>query len=156
MTTTRRLSMSLAGALLALLLAGESRGEGPQRLELRGYEAYHVRLAQPFSRLDANGEKLTSTEAYVVRLKVSEPGFWGEKVDFFVGDYRIPEYGSWAEGIYFKVYDPAVFDALRGGELRYRIGDGPVVSFERRFEVEDPAALPKVPEVQLLPGAAIK
>jgi len=160
MTTARRLSLSFAGVLLALVAAPQTRGEAPQpsgeRLELRGYEAYHVRLAQPFTRLEADGEKRTSTEAYVVRLKVSRPESWGEKVDYFVGDYRIPEYGGWEEGIYFKVYDRALFDSLRGGELRYRIGEGPIVSFERRLEVGDPAALPKVPEAQLLPGAAVK
>jgi hypothetical protein len=160
MTTPRRLFMSLAGTLLALLAAAGTRGEeaqrSHQRLELGGYRAYHVRLAQPFTRLEANGERRTFTEAYVVRLKVSQPDFANEKVDFFVGDYRVPEYGGWAEGIYFKVYDRALFESLRGGELRYRIGDGPIVSFERRLELADPSALPKVPEVQLLPGAAVK
>jgi hypothetical protein len=159
MTTARRLVLSLAGVLLALG-AAQTRGEAPrasgERVELRGYEAYHVRLAQPFTRLEANGEKRTATEAYVVRLKISRPEFWGEKIDYFVGDYRIPEYGGWAEGIYFKVYDRDLFESLRGGELRYRIGNGPIVSFERRLEVGEPSALPNVPEVQLLPGAAVK
>ena len=92
-------------------------------------------LTVPFTTTNQVGKAQRFTEGYVVLLSLTGPKFSGPKLDLFVGDYEVPEYGGWAKGIYFKVYDPALLSRLDGREFRYRFMDKRIQNLGRKLEV---------------------
>ncbi len=127
----------LAGAASSTAFGQQASAQQREaQLRLEGYDVAFVRLERPYTTRDSLGEEHTYTEAFLVRFEVPHPGFWGEKIDFFIGDYRVPEYGGWEGGVYFKIYDPAVLMSLDNLDIRYRIGsEGELQSFDRAFVI---------------------
>lgn len=99
-------------------------------------------LAKSVEKRDASGQKRSYSQVTVVHLKGVFPPPMDTALDLFVGDTKIPEYGTTADGIYFKVYDPAILERHRGKELRYRFGNGPILSTGVKLE---PGAAPRNP-----------
>jgi hypothetical protein len=54
----------------------------------------------------------------LVRLKVA-PAATAQGWALYVGDFRIPKYWEYKDGIYFKVVDPQFFDDHLGEPLRF-------------------------------------
>jgi hypothetical protein len=136
----------LAGAAGSVALGQQADSQQrEEQLRLEGYDVAFVRLERPHTVRDSLGEERTYNEAFLVRLMVPHPGFWGERVNYFIGDFWVPEYGGWEQGVYFKVYERALFLSLDSLDVRYRIGsDGPVRSFDRTFVI---GRLPSQPEM---------
>ena len=78
--------------------------------------------------------------SYRFRLTVAlkNPGLFRvalPRIEFAIGDYVIPEYGSWEKGIYVKVYDQATFDKLAQQEIKFRLpNEKEFVSTKKQFE----------------------
>ena len=116
-------------------------------LVLRGVEVRRVALARPFTTNDLAGQKQTFRQAFFVLLTIDDAGrlgSYGASVDIFVGEYLVPETGSWAQGAYFKVYDPALLTKLAAKEFRYRVnlGKREIRSFGRMLELPPLEKLP--------------
>lgn len=152
------LSFALVASLLGACRTGvPPTGKPAQRvpeLKLHGQEVLRIELEQPFRSADEHGVSKSYSSAWLVRLQVDRPDFFGEAVRFYVGDFEVPEYGGWEKGIYFKVYDRALLTRLRGRELRYRIGHTRVQSFSQSFDVPDLETLPLRQERELFPARA--
>lgn len=124
----------------------EARKEEP--MELRSVEVYEVMLEKPARHVDAAGEMRTWDTAYMVRLGLPEPPAMGPRLDVFLGEERLGEYGGWEGGIYFWVYDSARLETLDekpvsvsfAGAERREIG---------RLELGDPAELETIEESKL-------
>ena len=104
--------------------AAEARSGAGRTDELRvhDYEVELVRLTRPIERTDPSGRKSVREQAWFVFLRADYPAVRGPVVDVYLGEERIPEYGGWREGIYFRVYDPARLEALDGTSFFSRIG----------------------------------
>ena len=75
------------------------------------------------------------------------PTYYSERIDFFIGDYRIPEYGGWEGGIYFKVYEEDLLRRLNNAEFLYRLPENKeVVKFDTRFKLPDLDGLEMIDE----------
>ena len=58
--------------------------------------------------------------AYLVKIRLQTvPEATSSGWALFVGDFRIPKYWEYKDGIYFKVYDPQFFRDHAGGALRF-------------------------------------
>lgn len=129
-----RATKPILSALLGIgLLALPARSQ-EMTVKIQEVKVETKALAKAVERRDATGQKRAYSQVTVVHLKGVFPPPMDTALDLFVGDTRIPEYGTTAEGIYFKVYDPALLEKHRGKELRYRFGDGPIRSTGARFE----------------------
>jgi len=130
-TTAALLLVTLAfGAPMA---APGQRAERPRGIEIRSYEIALADLERPETRLDAKGVKRTFGQVYIVELKgdFGEPG--AIPVDIYIGDHKIEEYGGTRDGIYFKVYDEALFDRLEGQPFAYGFEGQRVGALDLRF-----------------------
>ncbi len=64
----------------------------------------------------------TYDRAWLVKLKVENlPIYYDSRIDFFIGDQRIPEYGGTEDGIYFRVYERDSLTNMSDAEIRYRL-----------------------------------
>ena len=58
--------------------------------------------------------------AYLVKIRLQTvPEATSSGWALFVGDFRIPKYWEYKDGIYFKVYDPQFFSDHAGEALRF-------------------------------------
>jgi len=58
--------------------------------------------------------------AYLVKIRLQTvPEATSSGWALFVGDFRIPKYWEYKDGINFKVYDPQFFTDHAGGALRF-------------------------------------
>lgn len=151
---------TLTVAAIACLFACKGNEEASQReslerLELRlsGQEVHRVELDVPYTTTNMKGQKRQYSEAFIVLLKLEYPPFRGPAVEFFIGDYRVPEFGGWREGVYFKVYDPELLTQLTGQEMRYRIPDHEIQSFNETLKVPPLKDLIVLPEKEILRGS---
>jgi hypothetical protein len=118
--------------LLALPAAAPAQ-ERPRDIEIRSFEIALADLDRPETRTDADGVKRTFGQVYIVELKgdFGEPG--AIPVDVYIGDHKIEEYGGTRDGIYFKVYDEALFDRLEGKRFAYGFEGQKVETLDLRF-----------------------
>ena len=68
-------------------------------------------------RKQEGSQSTNETQVHVVKLYVDMP-VSAEAAVLYIGDERIPEYGGFSEGIFFKVYDPKQLEAWQGKHLR--------------------------------------
>ena len=108
----------------------------PLLLKLESVDIHKVVLARPFTKREAN-QTSEYKVAYLVMLAFEHPKSWGPKIDLFIGDYRVQEYGGWSQGIYIKFYKPELLMKLNGQELRYRYIEETIRNFERKLNVPD-------------------
>ena len=67
----------------------------------------------------AAGRDMTPV-AYLVKIRLETvPAATSSGWALYVGDFRIPKYWEYKDGIYFKVYDPQFFRDHAGGALRF-------------------------------------
>lgn len=93
----------------------------PDSIRLIDQSIHYVKLAFPYQTTDEKGGKKQYTTAWLVRFRLENmPRAMGASMDFFIGDYQIPEYGGWENGIYFKIYDPALLEQLQGQAISIR------------------------------------
>lgn len=136
MNTNRKTTAALllvALALAAPMAAPGQQREKPRGIEIRSYEIALADLPRPEKRLDALGRERTFDRVHIVELE----GYFGEigaiPVDIYIGDYKVEEYGGTPDGIYFKVYDEALFDRLEGQPFAYGLEGQKVDTLTLRF-----------------------
>ena len=79
--------------------------------------------------------------AYLVKIRLQTvPEATSTGWALYVGDFRIPKYWEYKDGIYFKVYDPQFFRDHAGGALRFS-PDG-TEFIETGLVLASPAILP--------------
>jgi hypothetical protein len=105
-------------------------------VRLISYEIAQLELKKPIRLLDSEGKEQKYDRAYVVTLKGTFPLNQALAFELFIGDYRIPEYGSTRDGLYFRIYDERVLARLEGKEFRYRFASPEIRSFDMRFSAK--------------------
>lgn len=88
---------------------------------LKGYSVHFVRLPFTHKMKDENGREKQYDKAWLVRFDLDKfPKLVSLKMDFAIGDYLIPEYGSTKNGIYFKIYESSLLETLNDQEIFYQ------------------------------------
>jgi hypothetical protein len=105
-------------------------------LRLISYEIAQLELKKPIRLLDREGKEQKYDRAYLVTLKGTFPLNQALAFELFIGDYRIPEYGSTRDGLYFRIYDERVLARLEGKEFRYRFASPEIRGFDMRFSAK--------------------
>jgi hypothetical protein len=88
---------------------------------------------RPLSVRVAGGELKSYSEGWEVRLRGTFPIYGDRAMELYVGDYRVPEYGGTADGLYFRLYDSKVVAGLAGREISWRFGREPLRPLGLRF-----------------------
>ena len=125
----------------------------PDTIRLIDQSVHFVKLSFPYVTTDEKGGKKEYTTAWLVRFRLENmPRAMGANMDFFIGDYQIPEYGGWENGIYFKIYDHALLEKLRDAEIFIRTPlDEKKTSTRQRFkDIPPPDKIPLEEEDQVL------
>jgi hypothetical protein len=72
------------------------------------------------SRLSQAAGRDLPPVAYLVKIQLETvPEATSSGWALYVGNFRIPKYWEYKDGIYFKVYDPQFFRDHSGGALRF-------------------------------------
>lgn len=155
MKTHSKITILIIVCGLALASCGDGNGSTqlrsqPARPVLKAYQVHRVTLAQPRQVTMENGETQEVRAAYLIMLSMDPPPFRGPILNVFLGDYRVPEYGGWDDGIYFKVYDRALLDRLDGQPFAYSVDGQPTRTLGMSFKVPDVDAMKTRPERELL------
>ena len=114
----------------------------PQTLELTSVKIHKTRLNYSHKVREKDGKERVYEQAWLVLLsfKNSEP-VMDTRIDFYIGDYRIPEYGGTNDGIYFRVYDESLLKSLNNQEISVGIDDKGKRSLGKKFSTEGYEAL---------------
>ena len=118
-----------------------------EQVRLISYELTQLELKKPVNLLDSEGKEQKYDRAYVVTLKGTFPLNQSLAFELFIGDYRVPEYGSTRNGLYFRIYDEKLLARLEGKEFRYRFASAEIHNFDIRFSAKGSQA-PKVQKEQ--------
>ena len=77
---------------------------------------------QAIAHLSARDDKALEKVAFLVKIQFDEiPPVTSQGWALYVGDFRIPKYSAYKEGIYFKVFDPQFFTEHKGDALRFSL-----------------------------------
>jgi hypothetical protein len=124
-----RISLGLTALVLALLACDSNKkvtqAETGQVMENVQdsllFSGVDVSLVQLEHEIKVNDKSYS--QAYLIRLKISNmPKYSGSGVDFYIGNYKIPEYGGTEDGIYFKVFEKEVLQGMNSEKIRYKYG----------------------------------
>ena len=70
--------------------------------------------------LSEQASRALPNAAYLVLVNLKEiPAATSEGWALYVGDFRVPKYWEYKDGIYFKVFDPEFFAEHKGERLRF-------------------------------------
>jgi hypothetical protein len=76
--------------------------------------------AAAIAHLSSTAGRELAPVAYLVKVRlVPKPPPTSTGWALYVGDFRVPKYWEYPEGIYFKVFDPNFFADHRGQALRF-------------------------------------
>ena len=148
------LAAVLGGAFLVYAEAAERpslrQGKDPaiEIVQINPSKGDLRRVAQ--KRKKAGVQEAREAEVHVVKLYVNMPPARALGYMLYIGDARVEEAGSFAEGIFFKVYDPNDFAVWRGKPQRFVFDDDVVdlgVTFPAKVNREKPEKLPELREV---------
>lgn len=115
----------------------QSRDERKREpIRLISYEVVQLELKKTVRLLDHEGKEQKYDRAYVVTLKGTFPLNQAVGFELYVGDYRVPEYGSTSDGLYFRIYDEKILARLEDKEFRYRFGPGEMHNLGTHFSVK--------------------
>jgi hypothetical protein len=115
----------------------QSRDQGKREpIRLISYEVVQLELKKTVRLLDQEGKEQKYDRAYVVTLKGTFPLNQAVAFELYVGDYRVPEYGSTRDGLYFRIYDEKLLARLEDKEFRYRFGPGEMHNLDTHFSVK--------------------
>lgn len=129
--------------------------EAEKRLELTAIELHKVKLEYPHKVRDKDGPEKAYAEAWLVLLSFRNlPPAADMGMDLFIGDYRIPEYGGFKDGIYFRIYDEQLLQSLNGKEVSVSFAGEKMKSLNKKFSsdgykklsVEEESAVLKRPK----------
>jgi hypothetical protein len=120
-------------------------------LELKDVQVYQVQAKEPYTYKDKENKTKEVNTAYLVKLVFDKrPQPTNDRIDFYIGDYRIPEYGGTSEGIYFRLIEPGLLDKLNNQAIGYQIGSQQKVSLKKNFMKPDTRTLKPQTEESIL------
>jgi hypothetical protein len=120
-------------------------------LELSAIELHKVKLTHPQKLREKEGQEKVYDQAWLVMLFFKNLGpVSNTGMDLFIGDYRIPEYGGFNEGIYFRIYEERQLRSLNGGEVSVSFAGMKMHSLGRKFSTENYEKLSLEEESKLL------
>lgn len=122
MKTMTRFCAAAAAVLITLSLPSPGGSQPWTRPRFESVRVEKQIPARPFVVRDEKGQAREYREAFVVHLKGHLPPPRDMALELFVGDWKVPEYGSTEDGLYFRIYDPELRKSLKGRDLRYRLG----------------------------------
>ena len=144
---------SLLLLLVALGLAGcaQQQRRDSVKMQLTNISVHLVQTGRPYKfRNDKNEEKQVNT-AYMVLFDLKDmPKYYGPNLDFYIGSYKVPEYGETPTGIYFRIYEPELLNKLNNQPVSYRMGRQQQQPLNKSFTVPGKANLKAENEDQLL------
>ena len=118
---------------------------------LQDFAVYRVQGKKPFKYRDENFNLKESKTAYLVTFTfASEPKVMNTHVNFYMGDYRIPEYGGLEKGIYFRFYDPRLLESLNGKDILYQVGNQKKISLGKKFVTPNLRELKLISEEEII------
>jgi hypothetical protein len=126
---------STASLLPSMHPQSQDRGK-PEPIRMISYDVVQLDLKNTVRLLDSEGKEQKYDRAYVVTVKGTFPLNESLGFELYVGDYRVPEYGSTRDGLYFRIYDEKLLSRLEDKEFRYRFGPGEVRSLDTRFSLK--------------------
>ena len=137
-----RACLILAGSWFVLAAASPSRAQtqpptgATPSVHLESFQVVQQELKKPTRVRDSEGREQTYSRTYLVTLKGTFPRDQGLGMELYIGDYRVPEYGGTADGLYFRVYDPKMLSSLEGKEFRYRFAGSQLNGLGVRFSAK--------------------
>lgn len=138
--------------------APQAQASGPtpevktEPLELTGVEIHRVKLSAAQKVRDNEGRERVYEQAWLVLLSFKNPPpVRNERMDFYIGDYRVPEYGGFKDGIYFRIYDESLLQSLNDQELSVGIAQEKQKTFlGKKFSTQGYNNLPEQEESAIL------
>ena len=86
------------------------------------------------AHLSVRDDKTLEDVAYLVKIQFDEIlPVTSQGWALYVGDYRIPKYWAYKEGIYFKVFDPHFFTEHDGETLRFSLDGTDFVETKKKL-----------------------
>jgi hypothetical protein len=128
-----------ASTLLLAQSAAQQPGIG---LELKEYKIYLVQSKKPYKYLDKENKVRESRTAYLVKfffVKTPKPS--DTVIKFYIGEYKVPEYGGVDDGIYFLIIEPGLLDRLDNQAINYSFGTSDRVSLNKTFKKPDTSSM---------------
>ena len=120
-------------------------------LELKEYAIDHVQGKKPFKYRDTDNKVKESKTAYLVTfIFANELKAMNTMIDFYIGNYRIPEYGGRENRIYFRIHDPKLLDSLDGQTISYQVANQNKVSLLKKFVKPDTKTMKVVSEESVI------
>ncbi len=89
-----------------------------ESISIRGITISEIDLPRVFT-VAKNGEEKSYTKAHKVSLQGNFMVDRAIPVEIYIGDYKVPEYGGAADGIYFKIYDKELLKSLNNQFIAY-------------------------------------
>lgn len=120
-------------------------------LELTGIELHRVKLAAPHKMRDKDEKERVFDQAWLVLLTFkNELPVRNMRTDIYVGEYRVPEYGGYKTGVYFKIYDENLLRSLNDQEISVAPAGKKKQSLGRKLSTTDYERLPVEEESAVL------
>jgi len=120
-------------------------------VELTGIELHKVKLAAPHKMRDKDQKERVFDQAWLVLLAFkNRPPVRDMRTDIYIGDYRVPEYGGYKNGVYFKIYDESLLRSLNDQDISIAVGGRAKQSLGRKFSTADYARLSVEDEAAVL------
>lgn len=111
-------------------------------IELTGIELHKVKLAAPYKMRDKDKKERVFDQAWLVLLAFKNPlPVRNMQTDIYIGDYRVPEYGGYRNGVYFKIYEESLLRSLNDKEVSVGVDGEAKRSLGRKFSTADYARL---------------
>ena len=131
--------------------AGPGADAEPEPLELTDIKLHKVRLSYQHKFREKDGKEKVYEQAWLVLLffKTSLP-VTDTSMDFYIGDYRVPEYGGFKDGIYFRIYDEGLLRSLDEKEVSVGVGGKKERSLGKKLTTKDYGKLPIEEESSVL------
>ncbi len=147
-----RLLRSAIALLFLVNCTGTSEKPVKEPVTISGYELLHVKLSPSRKSRGVDGEVRNWESAYIVRLITTMPEQEGLHVNFYIGGWKVPEYGGWKGGVYFYVYDPARLKWMDGKPFAYSAGAQPRKDTRIIFTSQTPTSMPEIKESEFYPN----
>ena len=157
------ISLTLVSASLSIAMASCNKHPpttrdtevtpGPRApLSLTGYTVHRVRLPYTHHVRGEKGERQAFNDAWMILLSLRNLGPpRAPATYFYIGEYKVPEYGGALDGIYFRVYDEARLRSLDGQEISVQEPGAKRRTLDRKFILPELSNLP-VEEEDLVLG----
>lgn len=123
-------------------------------LELSKMAVHKVKLPYTHKIQGAKGQVTEYNEAWLVVFDLKNLGSPTDLgLNFFIGDYQIPEYGGAPNGIYFRIYEEKALRSLQENEISFQVQGGPKTPLNQKFMLPELEKLSIEDETAVIKGS---